>query len=114
MTSTPISESSRVDAYVDAVRVTLRQLRYARGVTLQSVADHIGASLSMVSKMETGLDNRALKIQDVVSVCDALDVPPAAVFEYAHTVSLANGGEWWHGGLPADMGYDNRPLKRGR
>lgn len=98
----------RVDAYVEAVRRTVRQLRYARGVLLHDVAEHIRVSPSTISRMETGIDNRLLRIHDLVGVCDALEVPPVAVFEHAHRLYLENGGTRWQGSLPSDMGCDNR------
>jgi transcriptional regulator with XRE-family HTH domain len=105
--------SDLVLAYIEAVRTTLKQVRLARGMSLNDLAEKTGYSISALSRLESGSQPGLLRFDYVVAVCKALRVSPHAVLRHADTLFRTTTHATWDRDLPSDMGADNRPEKKG-
>lgn len=77
----------------------LRSLRTRSGLTADQVSEHLGVSVSKVSRLETG--QRGASRDDIVRLCDLYGVGGS---EREHLLELASAGKqraWWQPlGLP--------------
>jgi transcriptional regulator with XRE-family HTH domain len=75
----PTALATDTELTIRRVGHQIRQLRSARGLTLQAVADHTGVSVSMLSMLERGVAGAS--IGTLVAVSSALGVHMSDLFE---------------------------------
>ena len=78
------------------IQSRIREIRRAKGMTLQQVADQIGTTAQTIGRLETGM--RTLSIDWVRKIADALGADPSEL------LSLPEGGDLTITGLAAANG----------